>query len=207
MVGRLRNARAIVYGTGSARELPTVLHRVALATGLRFSTQSEGIGPSDHTSFFVAQRPVLHFFTGAHDDYHRPSDTADKLNAQGMARIAEAVLDTVQILAASAEPPTFVATTESPRMAGGGYGAYLGTVPDFARSSGGVRIAAVRDASPAAAAGLANGDVIVGIGGVAINDLYDLTYALRSHVAGDRVTIEYLRAGRRRSTDATLGTR
>ena len=207
MVGRLRRDRAVVFGSGSAREFPALLHRIAGATGLRLGWESDGIGPSDQTSFFLAQRPVLHFFTGAHADYHRPTDRAELLNAPGMAKIAAAVLATLRVLAADERRPTFVGATRPQREATGGYGAYLGTVPDFGRASGGVRLAAVRDGSPAELAGLRADDVIVGLGGVAINDLYDLTYALRSHVAGDAVTVEWLHAGRRQRADATLGAR
>ncbi len=207
MVGRLRRDHAVVFGTGTASEFPALLARIASATGLHFGEQSDGIGPSDHTSFFLAGRPVLHFFTGVHEDYHRPTDRPERLNAPGMAKIASAVLGTIGVLAATDAPPSFISTTRAHREATGGYGAYLGTVPDFGRSSGGVQLAAVREGSPAEAAGLRRGDVIVGLGDVIVNDLYDLTYALRSHVAGDTVVVEYLRAGRRQRAEATLGVR
>ncbi|MGH7606780.1 MAG: M28 family peptidase, partial [Gemmatimonadales bacterium] len=139
MVGRLRQARLAALGAASAREFPALLD--SLNTPARFDLRAsgDGWGPSDHAVFFAARRPVLHFFTNLHGDYHRASDDWDKVNIQGVAEVAQFVADVAWTLANRAGSLTFVdAPPPRPQVAGGstGYGAYLGTIPDMTGSSG-----------------------------------------------------------------------
>ncbi len=209
MVGRLRNERLLALGAGTAREFPALLDSLN-AAGARFdlSASGDGWGPSDHTSFFAVKRPVLHFFTDLHEDYHRASDDWEKINAVGLARVAAFAGDVVWTLANRPEPLTFV-DAPPPQMAAGGqgYGAYLGTIPDMSGSPGGVRITGVRAGSPAEHAGLRAGDIITAIGTKTVANLYDMTDALRSHEAGDTVTIVAKRGETQVQVTAVLGKR
>ena len=161
---------------------------------------------------------VLFFFTGAHADYHKATDTWDKINAEGEARIERMVARVAERLADQSEAVAFthvLADTsrsqggEGIGSAGSGYGPYLGTIPDFGDNPEikGVLLSGVREGSPAAKAGIQGGDVIVKFGGVGIGNLYDYTYALRDHKPGDIVEIELLRKEQRVTVHATLGKR
>ena len=210
MVGRLRNARLLALGAGTAREFPALLD--SLNTMPRFDLQAsgDGWGPSDHAVFFATRHPVLHFFTDLHGDYHRSTDDWDKLNVTGIAQVAEFVSNLALALANRPGRLTFV---DSPRpqtaVGGSGYGAYLGTIPDMSGGgvSDGVRITGVRAGSPAEQAGLMAGDVITAIGDKHIGNLYDMTDALRSHQAGDTVVVVSRRDDVERRATAVLGKR
>jgi hypothetical protein len=213
MVGRLRNARLIALGAATAREFPALLDSLNTPPPPlpRFDLRAsgDGWGPSDHAVFFAARRPVLHFFTDLHDDYHRSTDDWDKINAGGIAQVAQFVADLTWALATRPGPLTFVDAPRPQATAGGGsgYGAYLGTIPDMTGSPGGVRITGVRAGSPAEQAGLKAGDVITAIGAKVVANLYDMTDALRSHQAGDTVVIVVRRAGVEQRVTAVLGKR
>jgi hypothetical protein len=211
MVGRLRNKRLIVYGVETAKEFPALLDSLNWYAGFDLKAQGDGYGPSDQQSFFIAKRPVLHLFTDLHEDYHRASDDWDKINADGLLRVADYTTGIVRALANRPGPLTFVdAAPPNPHagtVATPGYGAYLGTIPDMTDNPGGVEISGVRPGSPAEKAGLTAGDIIVKIGDMDVTNLQAMTDALRSHVAGDVVQVQYLRGGNRLSSTVTLGVR
>jgi aminopeptidase YwaD len=208
MVGRLRNAKLAAMGAATAKEFPALLD--SLNTPARFDLRAsgDGWGPSDHSVFFAARRPVLHFFTDLHDDYHRSTDDWEKVNAAGVAQVAQFVADLAWALANRPGPLTFV---DAPRpqatTGGGGYGAYLGTIPDMTSSPGGVRITGVRAGSPAEQAGLKGGDIITAIGAKTVANLFDMTEALRSHQPGDTVIIVAKRDSAALRVTAVLGKR
>jgi Zn-dependent M28 family amino/carboxypeptidase len=211
MVGRLRNARLSATGAATAQEFPALLDSLNRAGGRpRFDLQAsgDGWGPSDHASFYAAKHPVLFFFTGLHGDYHRTTDDVDKIDVNGLERVAEFVADVATALANRPGALTFVAAPP-PQMSssGSGYGAYLGTIPDMSESPGGVRITGTRAGSPAERAGLAAGDVITVIGTKTIANLYDMTDALRAHQAGDTVLIVVKRDTTLLRLTAVLGKR
>jgi hypothetical protein len=210
MVGRLRGARLLALGAATAKEFPSLLDSLNSGGHVRFDLRAsgDGWGPSDHSVFFAARRPVLHFFTDLHEDYHRSTDDWDKINAGGIAQVAQFVADLAWALATRPGPLTFVDAPRPPATAGGsGYGAYLGTIPDMTGSPGGVRITGVRAGSPAEQAGLTAGDVITAIGAKVVANLFDMTDALRSHQAGDTVVIVVQRAGAEQRLTAVLGKR
>lgn len=209
MVGRMRGNALTVQGVDTASEWEPMVRRAGSAQRLAITTASGGYGPSDHTSFLAQNIPVLFFFTGAHSDYHRPTDTWEKINAFGEVRALRMVATIARELADAPKTLAFVPPKAPPpaKSGGGGrrgYGAYFGCVPDFSEHKGGVKITGVNAGSPAAALGLKAGDMIVRFGGVGIDNLYDLTYALRIHRAGDTVEVAYLRAGQRLVGRATL---
>lgn len=209
MVGRLRNDRLLALGAATAKEFPGLLDSLNAAAGhFDLRASGDGWGPSDHASFFAAKRPVLHFFTDLHEDYHRTTDDWDKIDATGLARVAEFASELVWVLANRPAPLTFVDAPPPLAATGGqGYGAYLGTIPDMSESPGGVRITGVRAGSPAERAGLKGGDVITSIGSKTVANLYDMTDALRSHQAGDTVVILLRRGDQDVRVTAVLGKR
>ena len=152
----------------------------------------DGYGPSDHSSFYSKQVPVLFFWTGTHSDYHKPSDTFDKINYNDEARILSLVLRIVRDVDSADQRPTFTsAKSEPPR--GGGFRVYLGTIPNYADSNDGLLLDGVRDDSPAAKAGLKAGDRIVKIGNRDVKNVYDYTYALGEMKAGQEYVFEVMR--------------
>ncbi|HSE88257.1 MAG TPA: M20/M25/M40 family metallo-hydrolase [Candidatus Binatia bacterium] len=207
MVGRLRDNRLTVFGTRSARELSAIVLEEAHKLGLQVS-ESDSVGRSDHMSFYNRKVPALHFFTGSHPDYHRPSDTWEKLSIEGMVKVTELVGGIVQKVANAKEPLNFVSLPSRPpgggNTEGQGYGAYLGSIPDFGANGNGVRLAGVSEGSPAAFAGLQEGDVIVKLAEMKIQDLEDLMAALRSKKPGDSVEITILRNSQPLTLSATL---
>jgi aminopeptidase YwaD len=213
MVGRLRDDKLQVMGVGTASELDTIVAMTNRAVPLAhfdLRRSEDGYGPSDHSSFYKKKVPVLMLFTGSHMDYHKPSDTWDKIHGQGVVRVshfAEALLESldarprVSYTKAKADEPVG-------RIAGGGgYGAYLGTIPDYMQTEGGVLLSGVRTGSPADQAGLKGGDVIVRFDGIRVDNIYDYTFALRSRKPGQDVRITVKRGGQDVDLVATLGRR
>ncbi|NUO96290.1 MAG: M28 family peptidase [Gemmatimonadaceae bacterium] len=210
MVGRLRNDKLIVYGVATARELPAILDSANVAPRLAISAVGDGFGPSDQSSFYARGVPVLHFFTGLHDDYHRASDDVAKINAAGEARVVALAERVVRAIADRPAPVTRVRMAARAPAAGGreGSSVYLGTVPDMsAGDAPGLRLTGVRSGSPADAGGLRAGDVIIALGGRPVKHLYSYSDALYAHQPGDRVDILFVRAGERRAITVTLGRR
>ncbi|HET9984578.1 MAG TPA: M28 family peptidase [Longimicrobiales bacterium] len=209
MVGRLGTQPLLVYGTGTATEWSGVVKEAAAREGLPIAEKADGYGPSDQTSFYAKDVPVLHFFTNVHGDYHKPSDDWEKIDFAGVERVARLVARVAVEAAGRAQALTLLRGAGSPptQSSGGGYGAYLGTVPDFTPVERGVRLSGVTGGSPADQAGLKAGDVIVGIAEVDVKDLYAMTDALRAHKPGERVEIRFLRDGREQKTEAVLGRR
>jgi len=210
MVGRLRQRRLLALGAGTAQEFAALLDSLNAApqAGFDLRASGDGWGASDHSSFYAAKRPVLHFFTDLHEDYHRTTDDWPKIDAVGLARIAGYVTTVALALADRPEPLTFV-DVPRPQVASGSAGtsASLGTIPDMSESPGGVRLTGVRSASPAERAGIKAGDIITEIGGMRVADLYGMTDALRAHHPGDTVVVVVKRGDEQLRLTAVLGRR
>ena len=210
MVGRLRDDKLFVYGVATAAELPAMVDSANRAVGLRVSAIGDGFGPSDHSSFYARDVPVLHFFTDLHDDYHRATDDADKVNAAGTARVVTLAAAALRSLADRPARLTLAKPVGPPRAMGGGGGSdvYLGSVPDMAATDVvGMRLTSVRPGSPAEAGGLRGGDVIVEFDGKPVKDLYQYSDALYARRPGDKVQLVVLRGAERRTLTVTLGKR
>jgi len=209
MVGRLGAGPLIVYGTDTTEEWTAAVERAAAEEGVAVRTGGDGFGASDQTSFYARDVPVLHFFTNVHEDYHRPSDDWEKVDAGGLVKVAGIVERVAREVAGRSGALTFRRSTAPPPSAasGGGYGAYLGSIPDFAPVERGVRLTGVRAGSPAEKAGIRAGDVIVRMGEMEVRDLQGLTDALRAHKPGDAVPVTVLRDGAPVTVPVTLGTR
>jgi hypothetical protein len=206
MVGRMRDGKIYVGGVDSGSGLRAVVGDAGRDAGVAVEMRGDPFAPSDHTSFYTAGRPVLFLFTGAHPDYHRPTDTWDKINIDGLRSATALAARAIAAVAAAPSAPTYVAvvTTASARPRGA-YGAFFGVIPLFGeRTQPGVAISGVRAASPAERAGLQAGDVIVKFADVDVKTLEDLTFALRSKRPGDRVRVVVQRDGHTRELEATL---
>ncbi len=212
MIGRVKDGRVFVGGTGTGDTLKAALEAARAGSKLNFDFSDQGgYGSSDHFSFVTKQVPVLFFFSGLHSDYHKPSDTWDKIDA----RSAADMLDVVARLASrfEAEPgrPKFIKVQAQLPMAtasaSASGGAWFGSVPDMGETKGGFKLSDATKGSPADEAGLKGGDVIFEFDGKPISNLYDFTYALRAKKPGDQVAIKYRRDGKEFSTKATLRSR
>jgi len=165
---------------------------------LALTMTEDGFGPSDHASFYAKQTPVLFFWTGTHEDYHKPTDTADRINYEGEQKIISFVSSIVRSVDASDARPTYMlAKSDAAAGRSGGFRVYLGTIPNYAETSDGLKLDAVREDSPAAKAGLKANDVIVRLAGRDVRNVYDYTYALGEMKAGVEYDVEVVRAGER----------
>ena len=163
----------------------------------------DGYGPSDHSSFYAKQIPVLFFWTGTHSDYHKPSDTAEKINYDGLAQITSFVANIVRDIDNSDTRPTYRVAQVQAAGRSTGFRVYLGTIPNYADSSDGMLLDGVRDGSPAAKAGLKAGDKIVKMAGKDVKNVYDYTYALGEMKGGEEYEVEIIRAGQRMTLKIT----
>ena len=198
MIGRIRDDKVYIGGVGTGSTFKTVLEQAQKDAPFKIEYSAGGYSSSDHTSFVAKKIPVLFFFSGLHSDYHKPSDTWDKINASSAARLLDMVDSVAVQLANAQDPPTFqVVAEEKPPGGGGGggYGPYFGSIPDFGQTENGVKFSDVKPNSPAAKAGLKAGDVLVQFGDKPIKNLYDFTDALRRSKVGDVVAVKVLRDG------------
>jgi membrane-associated protease RseP (regulator of RpoE activity) len=202
-----------VGGVGTGTTFDALLSAAKSNSPFQMEYSQSGYAASDHTSFVAKKIPVLFFFSGLHEDYHKPSDTWDKINAPDAARLLDVIAKVTLELDAAADRPEFVAVApeNNPHAgitpgvsSGGGYGPYFGSIPDFAPVETGVRFSDLQPGSPAAKAGLKAGDILVQFGDKSIHDLYDFTDALRASHVGQTVEVTVLRDGMRLTVSVTL---
>jgi len=203
MIGRINDNKVYIGGVGTGSTFKSVLEQAQKQSDSNFKIEysAGGYSASDHTSFVAKKIPVLFFFSGLHSDYHKPSDTWDKINAPSAAQLLDMVSDVALQLVSASAPPTFITVTEDKPIGGisgggGGYGPYFGSIPDFGEVKDGVRFSDVRPGSPAAKAGLQAGDILVQFGDKPIHNLYDFTDALRRSKVGQVVEVKVLREGK-----------
>jgi Tol biopolymer transport system component len=233
MVGRLRDAELFAFGTESATEWKSLISEACSNHSLKCTQGGDGFGPSDHMPFYLNQIPVVHFFTGNHEDYHRSTDTVEKINTTGVLKVADLVAEVAQKVAQS-PALTFVKAKSSPSMGNVtgsngdrvGTGAYLGTIPDYSSmsgatnpGSGGVKLTGARAGSPADVGGVKAGDIVVGITvldeepGVElvekktydIGDLQEYTFVLQQLKPGQRIRLRVKRNKRSEELLITVG--
>jgi len=180
---------------------------LAFEKPLDLTLNEDGYGPSDHSSFYAKQIPVLFFWTGSHEDYHKPSDTADKINYADEVRVLSLVTRVVYQIDTNDKRPAYsVARSESTGRSMG-FRVYLGTIPNYADSSDGLLLDGVRDDSPAAKAGIKAGDKIVKLAGRDVRNVYDYTAALGEMKAGQEYEVELVRGSERLKLRITPATR
>jgi hypothetical protein len=193
MVGRLRGDTLAVYGTGTTPDWMEILESCN-EEGFVLVPSESGVGPSDHTSFYLEDIPVLHFFTGQHPDYHRPTDTAEKLNYEGMARIANFIERLMRKLDATADLP-FTATADQDSESTPSFKVTLGVVPDYLYSGEGMRIDGLTEGRPASNAGMKRGDIVVQMDTLKIVDMMSYMQALGNYEEGQTASVDVLRDG------------
>jgi len=212
MIGRIRDNKVYVGGVGTGSDFQKILEQARGDSPLKFEISPGGYSSSDHTSFVMKRIPVLFFFSGLHSDYHKPSDTWDKINSGSAAMLVNIVARAAVELASEPGKPTFVEVIENNPHAGlpvsgsggGGYGPYFGSIPDFGQTENGVRFSDVKPGSPAAKAGLRAGDVLIQFASKPVKNLYDFTDALRSSKVGDVVPVTVLRDGKELKVEVKL---
>lgn len=212
MVGRLKDDKLLVYGTGTASELPALVDssNLRIVPALSISGGGDGFGSSDHASFYAKNIPVLHFFTDLHDDYHRATDDIEKINAAGEARVVNLAYDMIRTLDSRPARLSFVRSAKPARLGASSSGSqvYLGTIPDMSGGGEpGLKLTGVRAGGPAEKGALAAGDLIIELGGEPVTDLQSYSDALYSHKPGDQVKVVFKRAGQRMETIVTLESR
>jgi hypothetical protein len=214
MVGRLNEKKLTVGGIGTASEWRSVVEAknaregqfvggsavagmmpapLGASTEFQLSLNEDGFGPSDHSSFYSKQIPVLFFFTGTHLDYHKPSDTFEKINYEGLTRITEYVGAIVRSVDQNPGKPTYTVAKSSGQMGQIRMSVSLGTIPSYADSTDGMVLDGVRENSPAAKAGLKAGDKVVKLAGKDVRNAMDYTYVLGSMKPGEEYEIEIVR--------------
>jgi hypothetical protein len=198
MVGRLKNDRLTVLALKSSAGFNALVDAANQDFHFDLAKGDSGFGSSDHASFLQVQVPALFFTTGTHEDYHRPSDTADKINGPGMEKVEQFVKAIYERLDAGPVPafdPKGL-DPETPPREGRGYGAYFGSIPDFEQGPiDGVLLTGVNPGSPAEQVGLQAKDTLTGIGEIKIKNLYDFVFALRFYRPNEEVEVRWVRAG------------
>jgi len=207
MIGRLNDKdELIVYGTGTSTNWEELLNSTN-SYNFNLTFHEDGYGPSDHSSFYGKNIPVLFFFTGTHTDYHRPGDDADKINYSGEEKILNYIYDITFSLATKDNKPDFVVVPRKESGTTGGWKVYVGTIPDYASNVEGFKISGVNEGSPAQKAGIQGGDIMISFGGRKISNIYDYVYALQEHVPGDVVEVVVKRNGEEIRLEVELGAR
>lgn len=211
MVGRLKDNKLAVYGTSTAKHFDAMVEELSKQVGFVLTKYEGGFGPSDHSSFYSRKIPVLHFFTGTHTDYHRPSDDAEKLNIEGMRLVTDMLVEIIQRTDATDARPEYVEIKKFESIVssdgGGERTTSLGTMPDYNTKADGVVLELVMPGGPAEKAGLKPGDILVKFGDLKISNIEDFENALRTHKPGDKVKLKAKRGAEEVELEATLGTR
>ena len=208
MIGRLTKQKLNIQGVGTSPVWPALIDSAKAGTPFTISTTADGFGPSDHSSFTAKSIPVLFFFTGLHSDYHRPTDTYDKINADGQATIVSMVENIVRRVADATTRPEFTqgadkqSTTQSSSIA---LKVSFGVVPDYSDDPQGLRITGVKANSAAEKAGLKGDDIVTKLGTTVIKNIYDLMTALGSFKPGDTTDVTVLRNDKPVTMKVTFG--
>lgn len=203
MLGRLNAERSIIVsGVGTSPRFTTIVKNNT-PEDFKLTMDSSGVGPTDHTSFYLKNYPVLSFFTGSHSDYHKPTDDADKLNYAGMVDIHRYIYSILEDLENEASYPfektKVKSTKEVPK-----YKVTLGVMPDYADYGDGLHLDAVTEGRPADLAGLMQGDIVMKIDDCEITEVYSYMSCLAGHKTGDTVTITYKRGNQVKTTSLTF---
>ncbi len=189
MVGRLNEDKVLsVNAAGTSPAWKEVLNDLSIG-GIDAVTSESGIGPSDHTSFYLKDIPVLHFFTGQHDDYHKPEDDAELVNYQGLLLTTEYILALIEELDGEGKLAFTKTKDEKESRRAADYKVTLGVMPDYVFQGQGLKIDGVMDGRTAAKAGIQDGDIVIKMGGIKIKDIYAYMDELAKYESGDKTTV------------------
>jgi hypothetical protein len=206
-VGRLGGKKLTLLGTGTAEEWKHIAMGVGHVTGVEAVCIPQDPGGSDQVSFHEAGIPAVQLFTGAHEDYHRPTDDVEKVDAEGLVKVATFLRETVVYLAERDAPPTKAGAAPAAPAGGEGRKVLLGATPDFSFEGPGVRVDSVVPGSPAEKAGVLAGDILLALGEKELKTLRDLSEALKARAAGDVVKVRLKRGAEELTLEATLAAR
>jgi hypothetical protein len=215
-VGRLGTGKVSILGAGSATEWPHIFRGASFVTGVESQSVSGNAEASDQRTFLERGIPAVQIFTGPHPDYHRPSDTADKVDLAGLVKVATLAREGIVYLAGRPEPLTNTIAPAAPPAGGalaaagqapGARRVTFGTVPDFAFEGPGLKLSGVTPGSGAEKAGLAAGDVIIKVGDRPIASLRDFSAVLKTLTPGQTVPVVYTRDGKEQTVTVTVGER
>lgn len=198
MIGRMKENLVAINGVGTSPMWEKLITEEA-CNNLRIKTGNSGVGPSDHTSFYYLDVPVLHFFTGTHADYHKPTDIAENINYKGEARLISYILNLIQKLETT-EGLTFTPTSEE-SMEAPKFTVTLGVMPSYMFEGSGMKIDGVTEGKPASLAGMMPGDVVVLMGEVKVVDMMSYMKALSRYKKGDKVNVTFIRDGEKGITE------
>jgi hypothetical protein len=205
-VGRLGKGKLLALGAQSAREWVHILRGAGFVTGVEIDAVAEDLDSGDQVSFTEAGVPAIQLFTGPHADYHRPTDTAEKIDHEGLVKVAAVAQEIIEYLSKRQEP-LMTAARPAGKAAGGQRKSSLGTIPDFSYAGEGARLSGVMAGSPAEKGGLRAGDVIIGINENPVEGLRDLSEILKSLDPGSRVLIMLLREEKETALEVVLDTK
>ncbi|MEC7567182.1 MAG: M28 family peptidase [Planctomycetota bacterium] len=206
MVGRLTDNKLIATGTGTSDIWNPLLDELNKTDGFEITRKPEGVGPSDHQSFYLKNVPVLHLFTGLHEFYHRPSDDFETINFEGMDRIATLTKEIVAAVDQADTRPNFKKAEKKRNVENtGGDRPYFGSIPDYSENTDGLPLTGVSENGPAAKAGIKPKDIVVALGKYKIGGIEDFDSALRKFKGGDKVTVKVLRGGKEVTLTIILG--
>ncbi len=199
MIGRLRDNNLNVFGAGTSPLFNGLLDSLSIVDSIRITRSQGGFGPSDHSSFYKKDIPVLMFITGVHEDYHKPSDTWDKINYKGMVHVLRFIESMIRNIDKTPGKLPFTQTDDVAENTQRQHSAYsnapwFGIIPNFEDSPLGCKISGTSPGSPAHKAGLSENDIITKFGNTTVKNLHDLTYSLRQYKAGDKVLVKYIKA-------------
>ena len=206
MVGRLKEKTLTIQGTGTSSNWNNLLSKYNNDSSFVLKFIKDGFGPSDHAAFFGKNIPVLFFFTGLHEDYHKPSDDFEKINIAGEASLVRYIAQLAVEIDTTTVRPDFI-KTQSPSQSSGdsrGYRVYVGTIPDYSEQTEGMKLSGVRENSPASKAGLQADDVLIKFGKFEIKNVYDYTYAIQDYKPGDVVEVIVVRGKEKITVKVTL---
>lgn len=206
MIGRLKENSLIVYGTGTSSNWKNILNEKNIFD-FKLTFNDEGFGPSDHAAFYGMKIPVLFFFTGTHNDYHKPSDDYDKINSEGQEKILKYIFEIAKEVVNNDQKPDYISVERKDTGRMTSSRVWIGTIPDFAGEVAGYKLSGVSEGSPAAIAGLKAGDIIIKFGESKISNLYDFTYAIGNYKPGDKVKVVVKRGEEEKEFELELKSR
>jgi Zn-dependent M28 family amino/carboxypeptidase len=207
MVGRMQDNKLTIQAVGTSPVWGKIIEQTNVLAGFDLLLQADPYQPTDVANFNAASVPCLTFFTGVHSDYHRPTDTADKINYEDLDRVVNFAVAILSRIETGESAPAFTKVDQVTQPNRGGVRVFTGTIPDYSSDAKGLLLSGVIGGGPAEQAGLQKGDVIVEIAGQTIANIYDYTYALDVLKIGQPAKVVYVRAGERRETTLTPAAR
>lgn len=203
MVGRLNSEKMLaIYGTGTSSLWPDVLSKIDVG-GIQTTTSESGIGPSDHTSFYLKDIPVLHFFTGQHKEYHKPEDDTHLINFEGLRDVADYLFEVIKNTDGFPQLD-FKRTKQKEDRKAAAFKVTLGVMPDYVYAGKGMKIDGVLEDRPAQKAGLEDGDIVIKMGDMEVTDIYGYMEALSHYKKGDRVKVTVQRGEKKVTKNVTF---